>query len=164
MPARDPVTLPHERLAQRRRHVLEGVERRDHVEARVREWQGRSRAQDEAVLGGGVDVHEVHPILGKELAQQGRPSPDVQDAQPAAAGPQLLHQVRDQAIALVLVERELQDVHAQRSDSWRSPPRSRAQSVGRCSRPCCMRWASTTSKVAACSRWSMAVGAGLEWS
>ena len=164
VPARDPVTLPHERLAQRPRHVLEGVERRDHVEARVRERQGRSRTQDEAVLARGVHVHQVHPILGKELAQQRRPSPDVQDAQPATAGPQLLHQVRDQAIALVLVERELQDVHAQRSDSWRSPPRSRAQSVGRCSRPCCMRWASTTSNVAACSRWSMAVGAGLEWS
>ncbi len=115
--------LGHESRAVARRHVLERVEGRDHVERAVRERQRAAGAEHETLLPGRLHVDEPHAIARQERPQQRRAPADVQDRELLALPAQALDQVGDQAVALVLVEGQVERVGHHASDSNRLAPR-----------------------------------------
>ena len=152
----DTRTLVHKGIAAFRWYMFQRVKRGDDVEALVLERQLATVTDDHIRNVTRFHIHQSDRMLREELAQHAGTSTYIQQG---ALAPVLLHrpdEISHQAIALVLVERQGQNgvVHASLSARSTSVPRLRStlQCEGKKSIPCCMRSASTTSKVTACSR------------
>ena len=133
---RHPGALPDEAGATPLRHVFEGVERHHRVHRAGAERQVRTITQHEPRLLGRLEVHDLHAIAREETAQKSRPTSNIEDGEAPPPHAQLVKNVRDEAVALKLVEGEVEEVlvHEGDSRSRASPPGSERltdQTVGR---------------------------------
>ena len=115
VPAADTRALRDKRRAEGRRDVLQGVEGRDDVEARVPERQAAAVPQHEPRAVRGLHVDEVDTVPRQEAPQERRAAPDVEHPQTTPPFAHIAHEVGDEAVALVLVEGQAFDVHGHKS-------------------------------------------------
>ena len=103
----DPQQLGQERGPEPGGDVFERVERDDHREGLVCEWQRGAVGEQEATRVRAGDVTDHQLVLGEERLEWTRATTDLEDERPGRHR-EALEQLPGDLVALVLVERELE--------------------------------------------------------